>query len=64
MIYPLKETRPNFHILTGIHVKNITFDEYVFQFSISPFMLRRARTAKPAPRALRSRRTRYSIEVI
>jgi len=27
MIYPLKETRPNFHILTGIHVKNITFDD-------------------------------------
>jgi hypothetical protein len=30
LIYPLKETRPNLHIFTGIHVKHVTFDEYVF----------------------------------
>ena len=30
MIYPLKETRPNLHIVTGVHVKHVTFDEYVF----------------------------------
>ena len=29
LIYPLKETRPNLHIVTGIHVKRVTFDEYV-----------------------------------
>ena len=29
MIYPLKDTRPNFHFLTGVHVKHVTFDEYV-----------------------------------
>ncbi|KAH9055344.1 alcohol oxidase-like protein [Lactarius vividus] len=27
MIYPLKDTRPNLHFLTGVHVKHITFDE-------------------------------------
>jgi alcohol oxidase len=26
MIYPLKDTRPNLHILTGVHVKHVTFD--------------------------------------
>ncbi|KAI0294579.1 alcohol oxidase [Russula brevipes] len=26
MIYPLKETRPNLHFVTGIHVKHVTFD--------------------------------------
>ncbi|KAN0140562.1 hypothetical protein V8E53_001771, partial [Lactarius tabidus] len=26
MIYPLKDTRPNLHFLTGIHVKHVTFD--------------------------------------
>ena len=35
MIYPLKETRPNLHFVTGIHVKHVTFDEYVRNFSIS-----------------------------
>jgi alcohol oxidase len=29
MIYPLKETRPNLHFVTGIHVKHVTFDGYV-----------------------------------
>ena len=29
MIYPLKETRPNLHFLTGVHVKHVTFDECV-----------------------------------
>jgi hypothetical protein len=32
MIYPLKETRPNLHFVTGIHVKYVTFNEYVRQF--------------------------------
>ncbi|KAI9453455.1 alcohol oxidase-like protein [Lactarius psammicola] len=27
MIYPLKDTRPNLHFLTGVHVKYITFDD-------------------------------------
>lgn len=27
LIYPHKETRPNFHIFTGIHVKHVTFDD-------------------------------------
>jgi alcohol oxidase len=31
MIYPLKETRPNLHFVTGIHVQHVTFDEYVLQ---------------------------------
>ena len=31
MIYPLKETRPNLHIATGLHVKYVTFDKYVIQ---------------------------------
>jgi alcohol oxidase len=35
MIYPLKETHPNLHFVTGIHVKHVTFDEYVQQFSLS-----------------------------
>jgi len=35
MIYPVKETRPNLHIATELHVKYVTFDEYVVQFSIS-----------------------------
>lgn len=26
MIYPLKDTRPNLHVLTGVHVKHVTFD--------------------------------------
>ena len=29
LIYPLKETRPNLHVFTGIHVKHVIFDEYV-----------------------------------
>jgi len=29
MIYPLKETHPNLHIFTGIHVKYVILDEYV-----------------------------------
>ena len=29
MIYPLKDTRPNLHFLTGVHVKHVTFDECV-----------------------------------
>ena len=33
LIYPLKETRPNLHIVTGIHVKHVTFDEYVLVVS-------------------------------
>ena len=28
MIYPLKDTRPNLHVLTGVHVKHITFNEW------------------------------------
>jgi alcohol oxidase len=32
MIYPLKETHPNLHIFTGIHVKHVIFDKYVWQF--------------------------------
>ncbi|KAI9432497.1 alcohol oxidase-like protein [Lactarius indigo] len=27
VIYPLKDTRPNLHFLTGIHVKHVTFDD-------------------------------------
>ncbi|KAI0294584.1 alcohol oxidase-like protein [Russula brevipes] len=27
MIYPLRETRPNLHLATGIHVKHVTFDD-------------------------------------
>ncbi|KAF8262158.1 alcohol oxidase-like protein [Lactarius quietus] len=27
MIYPLKDSRPNLHFLTGIHVKQVTFDD-------------------------------------
>ena len=33
MIYPLKETRPNLHVVTGVHVKHVTFDKYVFQLA-------------------------------
>jgi alcohol oxidase len=29
MIYPLQVTRPNFHFLTGVHVKHVTFDQVV-----------------------------------
>ena len=29
MIYPLKDTRPNLHFVTGVHVKHVTFDECV-----------------------------------
>ena len=29
MIYPLKDTRPNLHFVTGVHVKRVTFDECV-----------------------------------
>ena len=29
MIYPLKDTHPNLHFLTGVHVKHVTFDECV-----------------------------------
>ena len=32
MIYPLKETRPNLHFMTGVYVKHVTFDEYVSIF--------------------------------
>ncbi|KAF8262162.1 alcohol oxidase [Lactarius quietus] len=27
MIYPLKDTRPNLHFLTGVHVKHVMFDD-------------------------------------
>jgi hypothetical protein len=27
MIYPLRDTRPNLHFLTGVHVKHVTFNE-------------------------------------
>ncbi|KAH9013891.1 alcohol oxidase-like protein [Lactarius pseudohatsudake] len=27
MIYPLKDTGPNLHFLTGVHVKHVTFDD-------------------------------------
>ncbi|KAH9046734.1 alcohol oxidase-like protein [Lactarius hengduanensis] len=27
VIYPLKDTRPNLHSLTGVHVKHVTFDD-------------------------------------
>jgi len=36
MVYPLRETRPNLHIATGMHVKHVTFGEYVFQLAVSP----------------------------
>src|SRR6201996_9496755 len=35
MIYPLKDTRPNLHFLTGVHVKHVTFDECVFVLTYS-----------------------------
>ena len=35
MIYPLKETHPNLHIATGLHVKYVTFDKYVIQLENS-----------------------------
>ena len=35
LIYPLKETRPNLHVVTGVQVKHVIFDEYVFQFTLS-----------------------------
>ena len=38
MIYPLKETRPNLHVFTGIHVKHVIFDEYVKPVSLSRFV--------------------------
>src|SRR5947208_3363984 len=38
MIYPLKETRPNLHFRTGIHVKQVTLDEYVPQFTLCASM--------------------------
>ncbi len=34
MIYPLKDTRPNLHFLTGVHVKHVTFDECVWPFDM------------------------------
>ena len=34
MIYPLKDTRPNLHFLTGVHVKHVTFDECVLAFKV------------------------------
>src|SRR5437588_5209456 len=36
MVYPLRETHPNLHIATGMHVKHVTFDEYVLQLAVSP----------------------------
>lgn len=30
MIYPLKDTRPNLHVVTGVQVKHVTLDESVF----------------------------------
>ena len=36
MIYPLKETRPNLHVVTGVLVKHVIFDEYVFQLQSPP----------------------------
>jgi hypothetical protein len=36
MIYPLKETRPNLHVVTGVLAKHVTFNEYVFQLQFPP----------------------------
>ena len=36
MIYPLKGTRPNLHIITGVLVKHVTFNEYVRQLQFLP----------------------------
>jgi alcohol oxidase len=33
MVYPLKETRPKLHIVTGMNVKHVIFDEYVLNLS-------------------------------
>ena len=33
MIYPLKDTRPNLRLLTGVHVKHVPFDGFVFCFT-------------------------------
>ena len=41
MIYPLKDTRPNLHFLTGVLVKHVTFDECV-SFDVSVPLSRRA----------------------
>jgi alcohol oxidase len=35
MIYPLKDSRPNLHFLTGVHVKHVTFDECAQLFFLS-----------------------------
>jgi choline dehydrogenase-like flavoprotein len=35
MIYPLKETRPKLHFVTGVNVKHVIFDEYVLNLSLS-----------------------------
>src|SRR6266851_2449956 len=67
MIYPLKQSRPNLHVLTGVHVKHVTFDGYVFQFALRPLIYGRVSNtgiAKTAQRALPSRRTRYSTEMV
>jgi hypothetical protein len=50
MIYPLKETRPNLHIVTGVHVKRAIFDEYVFHLAISvlPFSFASSKTPRTA----------------
>jgi len=39
MIYPLKETRPNLHIVTGVLVKHVTIDKYVFHLQFPPSAL-------------------------
>ena len=33
MIYPLKETRPKLHFVTGMNVRHVIFDEYVSTLS-------------------------------
>lgn len=39
MIYPLEETRPNLHIVTGVLVKHVTIDKYVFHLQFPPSTL-------------------------
>ncbi len=65
MIYPLKETHPNLHIFTGIHVKHVIFDEYVWQFFDFQFMQSlNLCTAKTVLQELPSHSTHYSIPVV
>ncbi|KAH9053394.1 alcohol oxidase-like protein [Lactarius vividus] len=49
MIYPLKDTRPNLHFLTGVHVKHVTFDDENratgIAYTLNPLCIRMARGA-------------------